>query len=364
MGPRLGLMRLPWLMVLVLATGCGKHSEPVPTPPIKLPAANPQTSKFHFPTDNRALLRVDGETDFFTPTGPGRPWRSGSFGCVRNAGTRIHEGIDIRALQRDENGEATDLVRASRDGKVVHINTNIAASNYGKYIVLEHDAEGLPVYTLYAHLNTVADGLEVGRSVKTGDTLGILGRSTNTGDGITKARAHLHFEIGLQIHSQFQSWFHHWYKDGKNHHGAWNGMNLLGLDAAAILRQEEAGKFNLVSHLSKQPMLCRVRIHQAQLEWVERFPKLVTQTARAETLPVQGWEVDLNFNAIPIRLKPLYAEGLKKKAGGVRFELLEVNDEVRRKHPCRSLVFKKGARWVLTTKGLRALDLLAWRARE
>jgi murein DD-endopeptidase MepM/ murein hydrolase activator NlpD len=364
MGRRLGLMRLPWLMVLVVATGCGEHSEPAPTPPKKLPAANPQKSKFRFPTDNRALLRAAGEDDFFTPTGPGRSWRSGSFGCVRNTGTRIHEGIDIRALRRDENGEATDSVHASRDGKVAHINSNIAASNYGKYIVLKHEADGLPVYTLYAHLNAVADGLEVGRSVKAGESVGILGRTSNTGDGISKERAHLHFEIGLQIHTQFESWFHHWYKGGKNHHGAWNGMNLLGLDAAEILRAEEAGGFDLASHLSEQPVLCRVRIHQAKIEWADRFPELVIQTACAETLPAQAWEVDLNFNAIPIRLKPLYAEGLKAKAGGVRFELLEVNDEVRRKHPCRSLIFKKGARWVLTTKGQRALDLLAWPGRE
>ena len=98
--------------------------------------------------------------------------------------------------------------------------------------------------------------------------------------------------------------------------------------------------------------------------WAERFPALVEQSVCAETLPVQAWDVDLNFNAIPIRLRPLYTEGLKQKAGGVRFELLEVNDAVRRKHPCRALVFKKGARWVLTTKGVRALDLLAWRGRK
>ena len=348
------------LIMLTGAIGCGRSTEPTPPvlPAPPLPAAKP---KFLFPTENHTLLHSGEETKFFAPTGPGRPWSSGAFGCVRNTRTRIHEGIDIRALHHDDHNEPTDLVQATRNGVVTHINSNVAASNYGKYIVLRHTIEGLQVYSLYAHLSEIEDGLKVDQSVTGGDTLGILGRTTNTKDAISKDRAHLHFEIGLQINTRFENWFQHWYTDGKNHHGAWNGMNLLGLDAADILQQVTAGDFNFTSHLSRQPVLCRVRIHQAQLEWVERFPGLVLQTGNSETLPVQAWEVDLNFNAIPIRLKPLHEEGLKKKAGGVRFELLEVNDDVRREHPCRSLVFKKGARWVLTTKGLRALDLLAWR---
>ena len=349
-----------WLVVLTGAIGCERSTEPsTPVPPDRpLPATKP---KFLFPTENRTLLRSGEEINFFAPTGPGRPWSSGTFGCVRNTRTRIHEGIDIRALHRDEQNEPTDLVRAVRDGVVTYINPNVSASNYGKYIVLRHAIEGLQAYSLYAHLSKIREGLKVDQSVTGGDTLGVLGRTTNTRDAISKDRAHLHFEIGLQINTQFDSWFNHWYRGGKNHHGAWNGINLLGLDAADILQQDAAGGFNFTSHISKQPLLCRVRIHQAQLEWAERFPGLVIQAAKNETLPVKAWEVDLNFNATPIRLKPLFEEGLKKKAGGVRFELLEVNDDVRREHPCSSLVFKKGARWVLTTKGLRALDLLAWR---
>ena len=352
-----------WLIMLTWAIGCGRPTEP--TLPI-LPSSSRSAAKpnFLFPTENCTLLQSGEETKFFAPTGPGRSWNSGAFGCVRNSRSRIHEGIDIRALHRDDHNEPTDLVQATRDGVVMHINSNVAASNYGKYIVLRHAVEGLQAYSLYAHLSEITEGLKVDQSVTGGDTLGILGRTTNTKDAISKDRAHLHFEIGLQINTRFESWFQHWYTDGKNHHGAWNGMNLLGLDAADILRQNTAGNFNFTSHITRQPMLCRVRIHQAQLEWAERFPRLVTQAVTNETLPVQAWVVDLNFNAIPIRLKPLYEEGLKKKAGGVRFELLEVNDDVRREHPCRSLVFKKGASWVLTTKGLRALDLLAWRGEK
>ena len=349
-----------WVILLTGAIGCERSTGPA-SPALPSPSPAVAKPKFSFPTENRTLLHSGEETKFFAPTGPGRPWSSGAFGCVRNTRTRIHEGIDIRALHRDGHNEPTDLVQATRSGMVMHINANAAASNYGKYIALSHSVENLQAYSLYAHLSKIADGLKVGQSVTSGDTLGILGRTTNTKDIISKDRAHLHFEIGLQINTQFESWFKHWYRGGKNHHGAWNGINLLGLDAADILQQDTTGSCNFTSHISKQPFLCRVRIHQTQLEWAERFPGLVVQTVNNETLSIKAWEVDLNFNAIPIRLKPLFEEGLKKKAGGVRFELLEVNDDVRREHPCSSLVFKKGARWVLTTKGLRALDLLAWR---
>ena len=167
-------------------------------------------------------------------------------------------------------------------------NNIIITSNYGKYIVLRHAIEGLQAYSLYAHLSKIREGLKVDQSVTGGDTLGVLGRTTNTRDAISKDRAHLHFEIGLQINTQFDSWFNHWYRGGKNHHGAWNGINLLGLDAADILQQDTAGSFNFTSHISKQPLLCRVRIHQAQLEWAERFPGLVVQTVNNETLSSDG----------------------------------------------------------------------------
>jgi hypothetical protein len=45
---------------------------------------------------------------------------------------------------------------------VRHINRKAGASNYGRYIVLEHPAESPPVYTLYAHLAEVAPGVAPG----------------------------------------------------------------------------------------------------------------------------------------------------------------------------------------------------------
>src|SRR5438067_4221044 len=74
------------------------------------------------------------------------PWEGGQYGFVRDptdtAGgllyTRFHEGIDIRSVHRDANGEPVDEVRAIANGKVVHVNPVPSYSNYGRYIVIEH----------------------------------------------------------------------------------------------------------------------------------------------------------------------------------------------------------------------------------
>src|SRR6478736_2831449 len=62
---------------------------------------------FQFPTANHALYESGGEERFFVGT-VGKPWTSGCFGCVRSDGWQIHEGLDIRCLQRDKHGEPTD----------------------------------------------------------------------------------------------------------------------------------------------------------------------------------------------------------------------------------------------------------------
>jgi len=338
-----------------LVTGCHRTNPLESSASAASPTAEETAEKgpaFLFPTANRELLKSGGETNFFTPTGPGRPWTGGAFGCVRNSGGRMHEGIDIFCQKRDAKGEPIDKVRASRAGTVVHVSGNVAASNYGKYVVLRHELDGLPVYSLYAHLRSIEEGLAVGDELAAADLIGVLGRTANTREGIVKARAHLHFEIGVWANSNFNGWFDRWYKDGKNLHGNWNGLNLLGLDAAEILRQADAGRFKLLDHLKSQPVICRVRVHQTKLDWVERFPQLLADEGEGK---ISAWDLDLNFNGVPVRMQPVRGE---VKTGGAKYALLEVDAKVRAKYPCSGLVFRKGSRWVFTSKGNRAMDLL------
>jgi hypothetical protein len=54
---------------------------------------------FQLPTANRALLQPGQEEQYFVGT-TGKPWTSGTFGCVRSEGHQMHEGIDVRCQKR------------------------------------------------------------------------------------------------------------------------------------------------------------------------------------------------------------------------------------------------------------------------
>jgi murein DD-endopeptidase MepM/ murein hydrolase activator NlpD len=308
------------------------------------------------PTENHFLFKKDAEGKFYMSTGPERPWSSGAYGCVRNSGGRMHEGVDIRCLRRDDKGEPRDEVSAVARGRVAFANRKPGASSYGQYVVVMHETEGLSFYTLYAHLGEVEADVQPGLEVKAGHVLGVMGRTAN--HEIPKNRAHLHFEIGFVGSRNFDTWMRRHYKDPDfNKFGNWHGFNLLGLDPVPILlNQRKLGnEFSLAKHIASQPELMRIRIRGGKLPLAERLPGLVLRATAAETLPVVGHELALSLNGTPLRIRPL----TKWPGGKSRFELVGVNDVVASKNRCRKLVFKKGAKWVLTNNGHRLADLLA-----
>ena len=123
------------------------------------------------------------------PTAPDKPWTSGSFGCVRNDGQRMHEGLDIRHLLTDKHGEPADPVMAAADGTVVYFNVKPSLSNYGNYIVIRHVVEGIEIYSLYAHLSAIQPGLKVGQPVKAGEVIATMGRTSNARNHRQRPRA-------------------------------------------------------------------------------------------------------------------------------------------------------------------------------
>src|SRR5687768_5138618 len=121
------------------------------------------------PTDNDAIFRGDGEAfyQYIERNYKGvksTPWEGGRYGFVRNPTetgsglvySRLHEGIDIRPLLRDASGNSIDPVRAIAAGVVVHTNHAPGHSNYGKYVVIEHNFDGSKYYSLYGHLSTIS----------------------------------------------------------------------------------------------------------------------------------------------------------------------------------------------------------------
>lgn len=313
---------------------------------------------FSFPTDNTALLDPNGGERFYAGT-TGKSWPSGTFGCVRSDGLQMHEGLDIRCLNRDAKGEPADTVRAAAEGVVTYVSTRESLSNYGKYLVLRHRIESLEVFTLYAHLSAIRSGLRVGTAVARGETIATMGRTANTVEPISKERAHLHFEINLKVNDRFAAWLAASAPGEKNDHGAWNGRNLLGLDPAAIyLGQHEQGReFSLLRFVRTQTELCRLIVRESEFPWVRRYRPLILRNPVADREGIAGYEMALNFNGIPFQLIPKAASELSSPE---RLQLVSVNEAEQQARPCRKLVVKDGERWRLTPAGRQLVELLVY----
>lgn len=220
---------------------------------------------FRPPTDNEAIFKGDNEgyfmyCDRWFEGKHLQPWEAGSFGFTRNAKriyngkivcTKLHEGIDVKPIYRDADNEPLDKIHPIAPGVVAYISSSPGGSNYGRYVVIAHQVPEGTIYSLYAHLRSIS--CEVGQQVSYEDTLGVLGYS---GAGINKTRAHCHLEICLMVHAEF-----HKFCPANNKHGLFNGHNLIGFNAADVLKACRGGKaFSLESYFATLPEHYRVRV--------------------------------------------------------------------------------------------------------
>ena len=271
-------------------------------------AVTAHAALFDFPTDNRALLDGRGE-EFYMYVERDfegqrtQPWEGGQFGFVRGpqkAGegvifTSLHEGVDIRPLRRDPAGNPLDDVRAAAGGRVVHASDQAGASNYGRYVVVEHTIEGSPIYSLYAHLASLS--VAEGQPVRQGDVLGRLGF---TGSGIDRARAHVHFEIALMMSRNFETWQAAHFAGSPNSHGLYNGLNLCGTDPAAILvASAKDPHFRLSRHIAALDPVFKLTIpHSPDISLLRDYPWLVPD---GEPASPPAWTISFTGTGFPIR---------------------------------------------------------------
>lgn len=321
-----------------------------------LPLAFAET--FQLPTANDALFQPGAEEKYFVGT-TGKPWESGTFGCVRTDGWQLHEGLDVRWVTRDRQGEPKDPILATADGAVAYLNKKSSLSNYGNYLVLRHRIDGLEIYSLYAHLSEIRADLKIGSTVKSGEAIGVMGRTSNTRERISKERAHVHFELNFFVNDRFSAWHKKAYPGQRNDHGDWNGQNLIGIDPrAALLADRKFGaQFNLLGWIQRQPELCRVVVRDTSFPWLKRYAPLIRLNSRAQNEGIAGYELVLNFNGLPCQIIPRAASELK---GSGKYRLLSVNEAEYKKNPCRKLVTNRNGRWELASNGIRLLDLLTF----
>lgn len=277
---------------------------------IGLASARAEPLNLLLPTDNDALLRGGGpafyqyiERDYHGEKST--PWEGGRYGFVRNpvetsAGiiyTRLHEGIDIKPLQRDANGEPLDAVRAIAPGVVVHTSQVAGYSNYGRYVVVEHRFDGCKYYSLYGHLSSIA--VRTGQHVQQRDQLGMMG---HTGEGLNQARAHVHLELNLMLSRQFDAWHAASFKNDPNHHGLYNGLNLVGIDIARLyLALEKRPALTIPEFLAQEETLYRVLVPPSRnFDLAKFYPWMVRDNAGSEPA---SWEISFNRAGVPLKIQ-------------------------------------------------------------
>jgi len=295
-----------------------------------------------WPTPNTAWADGRPLADYAQHAGSGDP-ESGTFGGVRSGGAHFHEGIDIKCLARDRRGEPLDNIFAAMTGVVRHINSSAGDSNYGRYIVLEHPEQTPAVYTLYAHLARIAPGLREGATVTRGQVLGVMGHSSG-GYMIPVDRAHLHFEIGVMVTRDFQAWYDRRKFGSRNDHGAWNGMNLMGIDPLDFLNAWRARRVDsFQDYFSRMPTAARLRISTHRVpDFITRYPALLTKPIPLGG--VAGWEIRCGWTGIPFAWTPLTSldvMGLPPEQP--RF--IEVDADLVRRERSKSIVVSKRGTW-------------------
>lgn len=265
--------------------------------------------QLQLPTANHALFGspaeffqfVDRDFDGAKTT----PWEGGQFGFVRDprhiggriAYARFHEGLDIKPLQRDAKSNPQDEVGAIADGVVAYVAASSGLSNYGRYIVVQHNWGGSPFFSLYAHLASAQ--VSAGQKVKAGTTLGILGY---TGSGIDQRRAHLHVELNLFLSSRFEAW-HNANFPTPNHHGLYNGLNLIGLDLQSLyLAQQKNPSLTAASAVRATESSYRVAVPgDAEMEILKNYPWLL-DGPRPSGKPA-SWEITFSRWGLPLAVK-------------------------------------------------------------
>ncbi|MDQ8205435.1 M23 family metallopeptidase [Pelagicoccus sp. SDUM812003] len=280
----------------------------------------------YWPTPNPKFLQTGSMEGVLQPTVSGE-LSSGLFGCVRNDGHRFHEGLDLRPIARDKRNESIDPIYAFDDGVVRYVNRVAGNSGYGRYMVIEHAQIAPGLVTLYAHLRSVPESIHAGVSVKGGQKIAVMGRSAG-GYSIPRSRAHLHFEVGFWLGPNFQAWYDKQPFGSENEHGAYNGMNIVGLDGwelCGALRRgqaEDVWQFIMSEQIAVEAYVRDTAIP----DLLEVNPHLMANVRLPDDHA--GWLIELTWYGLPTRFRALTSLEMEGKdrwltARALRPDLLE-----------------------------------------
>lgn len=300
-----------------------------------------------WPTPNPSYLENLPAETYLQATGSGRI-ESGNWGCTRNNGTKFHEGVDLKSIHRSLLGIPDDRVFSVADGVIAHVNRNTADSNYGQYVVISHNDNGLEWYSLYAHLRSIEKFIEPCKKIQGGQAIGIIG-NTSSSILIPQNRSHLHFEIGLRASSLFDQWYFLQNYDSPNKHASWNGMNLLGINPFRFydyfLDHPEAP---FSSYFLAEPISFELLVYFNQFpDFLNRNPVFLKNNKISEQ---GGWfNIGFTWYGLPVDWTPITQNKVD-----IRYKKEQVY--------IRSLKHERSCRkWIVDSSGTLAPTSLLWR---
>lgn len=319
-----------------------------PPEPVRMPMATPPPPEnlFTSPTPQRQWTAIE-DPDVYMPTGSGRVV-SAAFGSTRTDSrgrARFHEGVDI-APTAWQNGRALDSIFAVADGRIAYINRSAGNSSYGIYLVLDHPDPAGTLITLYAHLASVEDDLREGQSVRRGQVLGTMGHSSTM--GIPRQRSHLHFEMGLRLHSRFRDLYR---RQGRaNPHGNDHGHNLFGFDPRRLLfdlEDQDPVPFSALASLQREVPAWRILLRtDRRPDFFRQHPALWSSGGQTD---FRGIVVDVLESGLPLWGRPAREEEMEALQGQ-SYQILGVNETVLGRNGRRH-VLSRGSQWILGSVG-------------
>ncbi len=316
--------------------------------------------RLKLPTANMGLIQGKPEKFYMyvnrTKDGvASRPWSGGKYGYSRTlrdtsdgiVATKFHEGIDIAPMKRDKAGRPLDIVHAISDGLVVYTNSISGRSSYGNYVVVKHDWGYGPFFSLYAHLASV--NCKVGQKVRAESPLGRLGY---TGVGINLTRAHLHLELGIMVHPEFPSWHKTHYPTSQNWHGAYNGLNMIGVDIAGLLISNNKNpNLTIPSFLKNTAVYYKVTVpRKGTLPICRNYP-WIKQGNHSDNSP--SWEISFSSAAFPLAVKPS-----QKMVGGPVVTYVQKSN-FSHSYRSRGILSGSGSKATLSSAGSRHVQLVS-----
>ena len=168
--------------------------------------------------------------------------------------------------------------------------------------------------------------------------------------GIDRTRAHVHLEMCLLMSDHYEGW-HHTYSGGTNFHGNFNGMNLAGMDVAALfLAHQKNPELRLQDFVLATPAYFKVTIpREGTWDFAERH-KWMVKGEVSESTP--SWELSFSATGLIVGIAPSQRQVAEPVVTAVR------NSRVSHRYLTRGLIEGSGDGAALTRSGKQLVALL------